>query len=256
MGRRWYSGAVAWPVVTSFPRPWVIAHRGASAAARPNTLEAFRRAEEMGADAVELDVRRTADDRVVVHHDASLRTAGPIVALRFAEVRRASPSVPALADALEACGSLWVNVEIKNSPVDPDWDPDDRILQLVVDVLESAGRFDTTVVSSFNPATVSRARTLGLRTGWLIAQGLPVRPVMEQAAAGKHFAVHPHVSALAGDRARSVIDGAHDAGLAVVAWTVDDPDEQRRLAVAGIDGIITNRPDRALAALENAEPSG
>jgi glycerophosphoryl diester phosphodiesterase len=243
-------------VTSSTPRPWVIAHRGASAAARANTLEAFRRAAAMGADAAELDVRRTADDRVVVHHDDSLRTAGPIAALRLAEIRRSSPSVPTLAEALEACGAMWVNVEVKNSPVEHDWDPGDGILPLVIEVLEAADRFDTTILSSFNPATVSRARTFGLRTGWLVAQGLPVRPVLEQAAAGKHFSLHPHASALAGERAAAVIEIAHEAGLAVVAWTVDDPQEQRRLAAAGIDGIITNRPDDCIAALagEDAGP--
>jgi glycerophosphoryl diester phosphodiesterase len=203
----------------------------------------------MGADAAELDVRRTADDHVVVHHDDSLRRAGPIVSLTLAKIRRAAPSVPTLSEAIEACGSMWLNVEVKNSPVDHDWDPDDGLLALVVEVLEAADRLEETIISSFNPATVSRARSLGLRTGWLVAQGLPVRPVLEQAAAGKHYALHPHVSALAGERAAAVIDAAHEAGLAVVAWTVDDPDEQRRLAAAGVDGIITNRPDAALAAL-------
>lgn len=206
----------------------------------------------MGADAAELDVRRTADDQVVVHHDDSLRRAGPIVSLKLAQVRRAAPSVPTLAEALQACGPMWVNVEVKNSPVDHDWDPADGMLPLVVEVLEAANRVEDTILSSFNPATVSRAHSLGLRTGWLVAQGLPVRPVLEQAAAGKHYALHPHVSALAGDRAAAVIDAAHQAGLAVVAWTVDDADEQRRLAAAGVDGIITNRPDAALGALSSS----
>jgi len=241
-------------VTPSPSRPWVIAHRGASAAARGNTLEAFRRAGAMGADAVELDVRRTADDRVVVHHDDSLRS-GPIISMRLAEIRKAAPSVPTLDEAIEACGPMWVNVEVKNSPIDHDWDPDDRILPLIVAILESAGRREGTVVSSFNPATVSRAHSLGLRTGWLVARGLPVRPVLEQAAAAEHYALHPHVSALDGDHAGAVVSAAHRAGLAVVAWTVDDPDEQRRLAAAGIDGIITNRPDDALAALEGPPPS-
>src|SRR4051812_33810066 len=91
----------------------VIAHRGASKAERENTLGAFRRARAMGADAVELDVRRTVDGVLVVHHD-------PLPA-------ELTPHVPTLGDALDACTGMWVNVEIKNDPDEPDFDERDTI---------------------------------------------------------------------------------------------------------------------------------
>src|SRR5262245_27082175 len=94
-------------------RPAVIAHRGASRAAPENTLEAFRLARSLGADAVELDVRRTRDGALAVHHDARLPDGQSVVDLSAAELPR---SVPLLDAALDACAGMWVNVEIKNDP--------------------------------------------------------------------------------------------------------------------------------------------
>ena len=70
-------------------RPLVLGHRGAPRAARENTVEAFRRAVELGADGVELDVRRTADDVLVVHHDPAVEGVGPIVGATAAELAAA-----------------------------------------------------------------------------------------------------------------------------------------------------------------------
>ena len=100
----------------------VIAHRGASRRAPENTLAAFRLARELGADMVELDARHTLDRVVVVHHDAFLADGRAIVAQRAVSL---PAHVPTLADALDACAGMHVNVEIKNSPGDPDHDPDD-----------------------------------------------------------------------------------------------------------------------------------
>src|SRR4029078_7765283 len=94
----------------------IIAHRGASADYPENTVEAFRAAGPLGANWVELDVRRTADGAPAVHHDAQLRAGRAIVGAAAADLPE---SVPSLAQALDACRPLGVNVEIKNSPHDP-----------------------------------------------------------------------------------------------------------------------------------------
>ena len=72
-------------------RPLVLAHRGANRLARENTVDAFVRARELGADGVELDVRRTADGVLVVHHDAAVEPVGLLVEQPFAEIRAALP---------------------------------------------------------------------------------------------------------------------------------------------------------------------
>ena len=91
----------------------VMAHRGASRAEAENTVAAFRRAGQMGSHAVELDVRRTADGVLVVHHNPHLADGRLIASLAFAELRHDAPQVPTLGEALDACDGMWVNVEIK-----------------------------------------------------------------------------------------------------------------------------------------------
>jgi glycerophosphoryl diester phosphodiesterase len=232
-------------------RPWVIAHRGASAAFRENTIEAFRAASVLGADAVELDVRRTADGRPVVHHDPVVPGVGPICSFPAAELRRRAPWVPGLEEALAACAGMWVDVEVKNSPTDPDWDPDDALVGEVVPLLSAGGRAGRILLSSFNQAALARARALApsLPTGLLADRLIPLPAAIRTAAQAGHRVFLPHAAVLAGSPGPDGIRAAHEAGLLVVAWTVDDPGELHRLAAAGIDGVITNRPDEALSAL-------
>jgi len=89
----------------------IIAHRGASARFRENTVEAFLAAARLGADGVELDVRRSADGALVVHHDALLPGGDPISNVAVANLPE---YVPLLDTALEACADLFVNVEVKS----------------------------------------------------------------------------------------------------------------------------------------------
>jgi len=230
-------------------RPWVIAHRGASAAFPENTLAAFRGAAALGADAVELDARRTADGAVVVHHDALVPGVGAIVRQTAASLRRLAPWVPTLAEALEACAGMWVDVEVKNSPADPDWDPEDRLVDRVLETIRAGG--PKVLLTSFNPATIARARSREpeLPTGWLV-EGPPLLPAVARAAAEGHRFLLPHYSLLGGDAARVAAESARQAGIGLIAWTVDKPAEGRRLAAAGLDGIVTNQPDALRSALD------
>ena len=81
-------------------------------------MAAFRRAAEMGAEAVELDVRRTLDGVLVVHHNPHLHDGQQVSAITFAAMRASTEgaAVPTLSEALDACAGMWVNVEIKNDP--------------------------------------------------------------------------------------------------------------------------------------------
>src|SRR2546423_10159318 len=131
----------------------VVAHRGASARFAENTIDAFRGAREFGADWVELDVRRTADGGLAVHHDAHLPDGRPIVELRAADL---PDTVPDLGQALDACEPLGVNVEIKNLPGEPDFDPACAIVDGVAAVV--ATRSQAILVSSFHTETLDRLR--------------------------------------------------------------------------------------------------
>src|SRR3989440_10064561 len=103
--------------------PHVLAHRGARRVAPENTVEAFVAAGALGADGVELDVHRTADGALVVHHDADARGVGVLAERTEAEIGAARPEIPTLEEALDACAGMLVNIEVKNLPGDADYDP-------------------------------------------------------------------------------------------------------------------------------------
>lgn len=225
----------------------VIAHRGASAVERENTLAAFERAHAMGADAVELDVRRTRDGAMAIHHDAVLADGRTICELDAADLRGVVPFLP---EALDACTGMWVNIEIKNSPEDPDFDATDSLAVTVADHLRDRGDDERWLISSFNRPTVDAMRTLhpGVRTAWLT---LGVRPerldkVARELVLAGHCALHPWGELLT----KECIETFHANGLAVNSWTIDDPVRMAELVEWGIDGICTNVPDVALAVLD------
>jgi len=176
-------------------------------------VEAFAAAVRLGADGIELDVRLAPDGRLVVHHD-------PLPAV-------VPPWVPTLAEALDACGDLLVNVELKE-PVGVE------ALPLL------AGR--NVLVSSFDLASVD-AIAGAVPTAWLIMA--PATRVVATCVAHGHVALHPHHRVVR----RRLVDAAHAAGLAVNTWTVDDPARMRHLAGLGVDAIVTNDPALAVRTL-------
>jgi len=225
------------------PSPTVIAHRGASAAHPPgNTLAAFAAAGRLGATWVELDVRRTADGQLAVHHDPRVADGRLLVATASSDL---PDYIPLLAAALDACDGLGVNIEIKNSPDEPDFDPDLTAVDQVVEVVRD--RSGPYLVSSFHYETIERVRSLepGLPTAFLV--GAPEPELLERAAAGGHVAVHPWHGLVTPE----TMAVAGRLGLAVNVWTVDDPDQIRSLAALGVDGVVTNVPDVAVAALSS-----
>ena len=218
----------------------VIAHRGASAAAPENTIAAFELAVALGADGIELDVRRSLDGHPVIHHDAHL----PDGRLIAGTLRDDLPdSVPGLAEALDACAGAFVNIEIKNHHSEPDHDPELALVAIVAD--EISRRDDPAprwLISSFDLATVDAMRRAvpGVRTAYLTWRDAEAG--LQAAASGHHDAWHPHYRDVDAD----LIRRAHGMGIAVNVWTCDDPGDQQMLMSAGVDGICTNVPDVAL----------
>ena len=176
----------------------VIGHRGAAAVAPENTIEAFRTAVELGADGVELDVRRSTGGHLAVSHDEVL----PDGRVLFGLDRRDWPeTLCELSAALDACAGLRVvNVEIKNWPSDGDYDADLAIADAVVAVLlaRPATEQGAFLVSCFDLPTVDRVRALapGLATAWLTLGFGDVDKDLARVAERGHSAVHPHHSAV------------------------------------------------------------
>ncbi|MBI2705560.1 MAG: glycerophosphodiester phosphodiesterase [Actinobacteria bacterium] len=241
------------------PQVAVVAHRGASRAFPENTLAAFEGAARLGADGVELDVRRTADRQLVVHHDPAVAgTSQPIVEQRRDEL---PDSVCSLADALAVCKRssppLAVNIEIKSDRDEPDYDPEYWICDAVIEAVEAGlGELlsrDRVLVSSFDVRAIDRVRAHELRmpTGLLSARLDDAFKVVKLVSVRGHVALNPWDPFVT----PALVGAAHDAGLAVNVWTVDDPDRMRELVDFGVDGIITNVPDVARAVLDSASGS-
>jgi glycerophosphoryl diester phosphodiesterase len=232
-------------------RPLVLGHRGSPRRARENTLESFARARDDGADGVELDVHRTRDGALLVHHDAEVAGVGVIAHHDAEAVRAAFAWIPTLAEALDECLGLLVNVEIKNSPSALDFDPRESVAAAVVELLAARGGCDRVLVSSFHLSSIDRVRALdaAVPTGYLTVVDPPPAEAIATAVQGGHGAVHPFFGMLADDTARTVTERAHAEGVVVRTWTVNEPDDVVRLAAAGVDALITDVPADVLAAL-------
>src|SRR3954454_8259805 len=144
----------------------ILGHRGAPRDAPENTLAAFVAARRLGADGVELDVRRTADGALAVHHDATIPGLGPVSGLTVAELPE---HVPLLDSALEVCDGMVVNVEIKNLPTEPDFDPGGTIAAKVAGLVMEQRFAAKVLISCFHLATIDavKATEPTLATGWL-----------------------------------------------------------------------------------------
>ncbi|MSO59030.1 MAG: glycerophosphodiester phosphodiesterase [Ilumatobacteraceae bacterium] len=227
-------------------RTQVIAHRGASHAEPENTLTAFAKAVDMGADAVELDVRLSRDGVMVVHHDARLKDGRVIVQT---DARELPLYIPALEQALDACSGLWVNIEIKNDPNEPDFDPGEILAAQVADMLRGRAEYDRWLISCFRRETVDAMHALlpDVGTAWLTT-GVRDADIASVAAGLRdsgHLALHPWVNLLT----EHVIEVCHENGLEVNTWTCDDPARMQQIISWGVDGICTNVPEVAIAVL-------
>jgi glycerophosphoryl diester phosphodiesterase len=224
--------------------PRIVGHRGASATHPENTLAAITAAKDAGADGIELDVRRTEDDVLVVHHDAHLADGRLISQTQADDLPE---SVPTLADAMMVGDDMWINIEMKNSPDDPDYDASHGISIAVAGLILAFDAEDRVLVSSFDVGGILRIRETApsIRIGWVCYGRASPAGLIGRASGHKMAAIHPHDPLVD----QSFVTNAHAQGLEVNVWTVDDPDRLRELASFGVDALITNDPRAARAAL-------
>jgi glycerophosphoryl diester phosphodiesterase len=228
-----------------------IGHRGAPAYAPENTLASFRKAVELGADAVEFDLHRTRDGEFIVIHDDTVdRTTnghGKVDDLSLGELRRldagswkgpefAGERIPTFAELLEDLPArLLLFAELKaGSARSP------GVEEHLARFLTDRGALPRVRVSSFDHRALLRLRELlpEVETGALFV-ALPVDAVA-LARACRAEALHPSFHYLT----RDVVVAAHTARIAVNTWTVNDPADIARVADMGVDGIFSDFPDR------------
>ena len=224
-------------------RPLVFAHRGGSALAPENTIEAFDNGLRLGADGVELDVHLSRDAQVMVHHDRThdrtTTLGGPIAERTASELARAH--VPSLADVLGRYRDVRIIIELKVNHVE--------LAAAAVDLVRRAGAVDRVCFGSF---------------GWRVLRAVrSLEPAVATSAAREEVRLALYRSWIRWPVARVAYDGyqipewagathvvspwfvacAHRAGLGVQVWTVDTEADGRRLLGWGVDALITDRPD-------------
>ena len=238
-------------------KPWIIAHRGASAYAPENTLAAFERAVELGAGFIETDIRLTRDAHFVAIHDELLeRTTngrGEVQQHTLAELRELDAGhwfdrefhgqrIPTLEEILEfgRKHDVVFYLEVK-------YDTAMGMHHALVAALRRAESAARTIVISFDPGMLASLRALdaSIMTGLLVDRDGAKDSVNRTMGAGARQ-LCPDYSIATPELAEQ----AHSAGLQVVSWTVNELKDMRAVVAAGVDGIMTDRPDRLRAMLE------
>lgn len=237
-------------------RPRVIAHRGFSGVAPENTMAAFRRAYDIRADMIELDVLLSRDGQVVVIHDDTLdrttNTRGPVADLTWDELRTLDAGswfapefegepIPLLRDVLAwAKGKILVNVEIKTEAYSPN--VLESISAKVVTIVDEVGMRDQVVVSSFDSRILKQIRALDpdLKTATLYYADVhgELRPIVITANDGSNGFNLGKTEVNA-----RVVEECHAEGIPVAVYTVNTREMMVYVLGLGVDAIFTNHPD-------------
>lgn len=236
-----------------FKCPKIIAHRGASGYAPENTLESFVTAADMGIDWIEFDVRLSKDGIPMVFHDADLdrttNASGPFVSLTKNELQDLDAghwygesftglTIPTLEDVLEICATrdLGFNIELKPNP-NEDIETTEAALDLIARYWDDHHRL---IISSFSGACLERAAEMAPEwtRGLLLAEQFETQ---WQELADHVDAKLIHINA--DNCERELVEDMIDHGYGILAYTVNDPDQCRRLQGWGLDGFFTDVPD-------------
>ena len=223
----------------------IFGHRGASKRAPENTIKAFRLAFEEGAEGIEFDIRLSADNEIVVIHDATIdRTSngiGKVNELNFSELSEYNfgegEKIPSLREVLKIFGNTyWLNIEIKEIGLE----------EILVDLLLELRITEKIVISSFLLPALVKIKELdeNLSTAYLYDFALDdLESLLEEVQVD---GIHPGKK----NTTKNIVQAAHEKKLAVRVWTVDDPKLAKELTKYGVDAIITNAPKEIIVALE------
>lgn len=234
-------------------KPKVYAHRGASGYAPENTLPAFQKAIQMGADGIEIDVHFTRDGQMVVTHDEYVDRVsdghGFVCEQTYEELLQynfncgmqefghvALPRLCEVFALIREHGTL-LNIEIKNSVF-----PYPGLEEAIVKLADEMGVAGQLLFSSFNHASMAHIKTLRPDIPAALLYGAVLCHTADYAKSCGVDGIHPiYVSAW-----EDIVREVHDAGLFCNVWTVNDPEHMKLILARGVDAIITNYPDVAV----------
>ncbi len=248
------------------PKPRIIAHRGASGTAPENTVVAFEKAIEAGADILEMDVHATRDGHIVVMHDPALgRTtngSGPISALTLKQVKKLDAgykftpdegetfpfrgmkvTVPTLREVVKKFPGVPLNIEVKENETENE--------HAVVKLLKKLGHAEITLLAAEQDVMMGRLRPAapGFPTNFCGSEALEF---FQRANQGDWDDYMPPGNALQIPEeyggiqllTPELIEAAHSHGVEVHIWTINEEDDMRRILEMGVDGIMTDHPER------------
>jgi len=214
-----------------------IGHRGARAYEPENTLRSFKKALELGVDAVELDVRRTKDGEIVVIHDAEVdRTTngkGLVGDLTLKEIKELvtekGEKIPTLEEALDFLDKkVKILIELKEIGLE------EKVLSLI----HEKGLEKNVIIVSFLEGTLRKVRELNdeVETGLIyVRHGNPIKAALGLRA--------KYLLPLYRFTHTANVQKAHENGLKVIVWTINKPEEVLEYVEKGVDGIASDRPD-------------
>jgi glycerophosphoryl diester phosphodiesterase len=218
-----------------------IGHRGIAGLEPENTLRSFRRAAMEGADAVELDLRLTRDERLVVLHDATVnRTtdgSGPVAEMTLEELERLNAGMGERVPTFEKV------LEVTDLPIYAELKVIEAAGPLVAFIRER-GLFERVIPISFQPEALRRIKQF--------LPDLPVGLVLSGASSDPICALDVGATLVSPEAAHlnpALVETCRRVGLRVTTWTVNEPEEMRRMIKLEVDGIVTDRAD-LLAGLE------
>jgi len=233
----------------------IIAHRGASNIAPENTLKAFKKAIELGADYIEFDVHQSKDGEIVIIHDANtFRTTGHLGLIKdmtLEEIKNLDcgdgEKIPTLGELIKlAEGKISLNCEIKAK----------GMTQKIIEILRETDFFEPTIISSFNHSELLKIKNVEPKiklaalnpthTGWII-NWFSRKNVIKTASKNNFYAINPLYLIVN----QKFIDNAHEKNLKVFPWTVDSISSIENLIKMGVDGIISNNISRVKEVLNN-----
>ncbi len=214
-----------------------IGHRGARAYAPENTLASFKKALEIGVDAVELDVRKTKDNQLVVIHDADVkrttRGEGLVSELTLKEIKSFSAEkgekIPTLEETLDFLDKkVKVFIELKETGIE----------EQVLSIVHAKGLEKNVVITSFLEDALKKVRELDkdIETGLIYAKHKNPIKVALELKANYLFALYRFTHT-------ANVQKAHENGLKVIVWTINTPEEVEEYAKKGVDGIASDKPD-------------
>lgn len=245
--------------------PVIIAHRGHSAAAPENTGAAFTTALKAGAQAIELDVHISRDDQAIVIHDAEVdRTTngqGPVAFLTLAELKALDAGswfapqftgerLLTLEEAMEAIPApTWLLVHLRAHENETD-----RCERAVAEAIARHQARGRTIVTHHTRHGLHRLREMEprLRLCWIPPGGEPASEYVDDAYYMGYRFIQPRREEVD----QELVDYAHERGMWVNVFWADEEEDMRRLVALGVDGIITNHPDRLCRLLQHTVRGG